>query len=96
MKHKVNYANPRLSDEEIDPLEADELESPSYKLYLENNTDNLRDVMQIVDHKLQPQERKVIEAFLMGKNNEDIGVSKKYWRYHFSKAIMLIKQELDK
>jgi len=96
MKYKVNYANPRLSDEEIDPLEIDDLDSLSYKLHLESETDNLFDVIQIVDNKLEKHEKKVIEAFLSGKNNEDIGVTKKYWRYHFTKAIMLIKEELSK
>jgi hypothetical protein len=94
MKHKVNYANPRLSDEEIDPLEIDDLESLSHRLHLDDSLDNLADVLQIVDTKLPAQERKVVEAFLSGKNNEDIKVSKKFWRYHFTKAIMLIKQEL--
>jgi hypothetical protein len=35
-----------------------------------------------------------MQAFLNGQMYYDIDVTEKYWRYHFFKAIDLIKKEL--
>lgn len=98
ISYKLNRANPRLSDEEIDPLELDDLEHLSSKLPMENWTvnghDDMMDVMRVVENVLPTAQRIVIEAFLSGQDNNDIGVSEKFWRYHFAKAVESIKKEL--
>jgi hypothetical protein len=40
------------------------------------------------------KQRLVMEALLNGISYTDIGVSEKYWRYHYEKAIDFIKKEM--
>jgi hypothetical protein len=40
------------------------------------------------------KQKYVLDAFLDGLNYTDLGVTEKYWRYHFSKGIEFIKKEL--
>jgi hypothetical protein len=43
---------------------------------------------------MDPKQKEVFVAFLNGESYNDIGVTEKYWRYHFAKGIEFIKQEL--
>jgi len=96
--HKVNCANPRLSDEDIDPLEIDDVESITSNKTNEGwvpwDMDDLIDIYRIIEERMPPKQRMVIEAFLLGQSNKDIDVTEKFFRYHLEKGIEFIKQEL--
>ena len=95
--HKVNAATPRLSDEELDPLEQDDTEGVTAELiegYLIWTTDDIADVHKLIEYQLDEKERAIINAFLEGLTYMDLQVTEKYWRYHFAKGIEFIKREL--
>lgn len=95
--HKINAATPRLSDEELDPLEQDDGEGvPSEMIdgYLIWTTDDISDVRNLIEFYLAEQERKILSAFIEGLTYQDMGVTEKYWRYHFAKGIEIIRKEL--
>jgi hypothetical protein len=93
----VKYSKPRLSDEEMDPLEADDLDAFAGHLdpgWVPWDVDDLIDIRRIIDERMPPKQRQVMEALLNGISYTDIGVSEKYWRYHYEKAIDFIKKEM--
>ena len=95
--HKVNAATPRLSDEELDPLEQDDTEGVTAELiegYLIWTTDDIADIHKLIEYQLDEKERDILNAFLEGLTYMDMGVTEKYWRYHFTKGIEFIKREL--
>ncbi|CAB5238831.1 hypothetical protein UFOVP230_20 [uncultured Caudovirales phage] len=96
--HKIRCSNPRLSDEEVDPLELDDMQTQTSTVsndgWLPWNNDDIVDIKKLINNKLPEKQRFVIEAFLAGQNNRDIHVSEKFYRYHLAKAIETIKQEL--
>lgn len=98
MKHIFNCANPRLSDEEPDLLEQDEGDADGAHYSPEGWTpwtaDDLLDIRRIINERMPKKQRIVMEAFLAGQNNTHIGVTEKFWRYNFDKAIQFIKKEL--
>ena len=95
--HKINCAAPRLSDEEPDPLEQEDVEgifgTPA-EGWLPWTHDDLIDIRRIIEEKMPFNQRIIIEAFLLGQNCNDIQVTEKYWRYHYQKALEFIKKEL--
>ena len=96
-KHKVNCATPRLSDEELDPLEQDDNEGVSTEMmegYFPWTPEDMIDIRRLIDERMPPKQRFVLGSFLEGLNFSDIDVTEKYWRYHFSKGIEFIKKEL--
>jgi hypothetical protein len=96
-KHKVNCATPRLSDEELDPLEQDDNEGVSTEMmegYFPWTPEDMIDIRRLIDERMSPKQRFVLGSFLEGLNFSDIDVTEKYWRYHFSKGIEFIKKEL--
>lgn len=95
--HKINSASPRLSDEEPDLLEQEDLEAlvkSSSDGWLPWNQDDLIDIKNIIEIRMPMKQRVIIEAFLLGQNCHEIGVTEKYWRYHYQKAVEFIKKEL--
>lgn len=97
VKHKINAMTPRLSDEELDPLELDDNEGMSLNAtdaYLPWDFEDILDVKKLIAERLSTKQRFILEAFLDGLNFVDVGVTEKYWRYHFLKGIEFIKQEL--
>lgn len=96
--NKVYQANPRLSDEEVDPLEADDAESITSNRSTEGwvpwDVDDLIDIYRIIDERMPKKQKMVIEAFLLGQNNKDMNVTEKFFRYHLEKGIEFIKVEL--
>lgn len=98
LKYTINAANPRLSDEEPDLLEQDEGDSDGAQHAPEGwvpwSQDDLIDIYRIIGERMTPKQRQVFEAFLAGQNNKTLGVTEKYWRYHFDKGIKLIKKEM--
>lgn len=96
-KHKINASTPRLSDEDIDPIEKDDIENLNQHVF-ENwmawEQTDMEDVINVID-KLPAKQSYILEAFLDGLTYHDIGVTEKYWRYHFAKGIERIKKELN-
>jgi hypothetical protein len=96
-KHKINAIAPRLSDEDVDPIEQDDSESPSLlntEGWLLWSQEDINDIRRMIENKMPIKQQFVIDAFLDGQNYHDINVTEKYWRYHFAKGIEFIKKEL--
>lgn len=90
---------PRLSDEDIDPLEKDDVRDSNFSDILEPgwkpwSDEDKMDIRKIIDTKLDPKSQFVFEAYLDGMTYRDMSVSEKYWRYHFNKGLKIIKEEL--
>jgi hypothetical protein len=97
-KHKVCAVAPRLSDEDIDPIEQDDMDTVSSQIvegWLPWDPEDIIDIKRLVTEKMPQKQQFVIEAFLDGLNYVDVGVTEKYWRYHFAKGIEFIKKELQ-
>jgi hypothetical protein len=96
--HKIKCSNPRLSDEEVDPLELDDIQTQTSTVsndgWLPWTNDDITDIRKIINIKLSEKQRVVVDAFLAGQNNKEIHVSEKFFRYHLAKAIEQIKKEL--
>jgi hypothetical protein len=97
-KHKVCAVAPRLSDEDIDPIEQDDMDTISSQVvegWLPWDPEDIIDIKRLINEKMPQKQQFVVEAFLDGLNYVDVGVTEKYWRYHFSKGIEFIKKELQ-
>jgi len=96
-KHQVNAIAPRLSDEDIDPIEQDDSDNFSSQMtegWLPWDPEDITDIRHLIDEKMPVKQRFVVLSFLDGLSYSDIDVTEKYWRYHFSKGIEFIKKEL--
>jgi hypothetical protein len=97
IKHKLNAIAPRLSDEDIDPIEQDDTDTISSQIvegWLPWDPEDILDIRRLITEKMPAKQQFIIEAFLDGLNYVDAGVTEKYWRYHFAKGIEFIKKEL--
>ena len=56
--------------------------------------DDMIDIRRIIESRMPLKQREVMEAFLMGNNAADLGVTEKYWRYHFKRGVELIQKEM--
>lgn len=95
-KHKVMAVSPRLSDEDIDPLEQDDIRDPipSPDGWLPWDPEDIADIRRLILELMPIKQQYVLLSFLEGLNYTDIGVTEKYWRWHFAKGIEFIKKEL--
>ena len=96
-KHKINPIAPRLSDEYIDPIEQDDSDNISNLIvegWLPWDPEDILDIKRLIIEKMSVKQKYILESFLDGLNYVDIGVTEKYWRYHFTKGIEFIKKEL--
>jgi hypothetical protein len=96
-KHKINAVAPRLSDEDIDPLEQDDSDHHSIQLvdgWLPWDPEDIADIRRLIMERMPKKQRFIVEAFLEGLSYVDVDVTEKYWRYHFNKGIDFIKKEL--
>ena len=96
-KTKIRAATPRLSDEELDPIEKDDNDGVSTEMmeaYLPWSLEDIIDIRRLIKDRMPPKQKEVFEAFLEGLTHNDIMVTEKYWRYHFIKGIEFIKREL--
>jgi len=97
MAHKINAVSPRLSDEDIDPIEQDDPEHQNtfpIDDWMPWNTEDIEDIRKIINDKMPSKSKFVLESFLNGLTFFDVGVTEKYWRYHFNKGVEYIKLEL--
>jgi len=97
IKHKVNAVAPRLSDEDVDPLEQDD--SDNYSLHITEgwlpwDPEDIEDIKRLIEEKLPVKQKFIMTSFLDGLSYQDINVTEKYWRYHFIKSVEFIKKEL--
>jgi hypothetical protein len=93
--HKKNASVTRLSDEEPDLMEQEDLEGLMNSSDLSGWTsDDLIDIRRIIEKKMPEKQREVLEAYIMGYTAADLEVTEKYWRYHLKRAITLIKKEM--
>ena len=98
MKIIIKCSKPRLSDEEMDPLELDDIDAFTGVLYggwTPWDLDDLIYIERIIEDRMPEKQKEIVEAFLMGMTYLDIGVTEKYWRYHYDKAVEFIKKELS-
>jgi hypothetical protein len=96
-KYKINCAAPRLSDEEPDLMEQEDIEGITGSHmdgWLPWTQDDMIDIRTVIQGRMPQKQREVMEAFLMGHNAADLGVTEKYWRYHFKRAVQFIQKEL--
>ena len=96
-KHKINAVTPRLSDEDPDPIEQDDAPDGYHLLqegWLPWDSDDIIDVRNIIENKMPLKQSAVLSAYLNGLTFQDMGVTEKYWRYHFTKGVEFIKKEL--
>jgi hypothetical protein len=96
-KHKIQAVTPRLSDEDPDPLEQDDVEGTSTQLiegWLPWEPDDIQDIRNLIENNMPYKQREVLLAFLNGQSYNEIHVTEKHWRYHFSKGVEFIKKEL--
>jgi DNA-directed RNA polymerase specialized sigma24 family protein len=96
-KTKIRAATPRLSDEELDPIEQDDNDGVSTEMmeaYLPWSQEDIIDIKRLIKERMPKKQSEIFEAFLEGLTHNDIMVTEKYWRYHFIKGIEFIKREL--
>jgi hypothetical protein len=94
---KIKAATPRLSDEELDPIEQDETDGVSVEMmeaHLPWSQEDIIDIKRLIVDKMPVKQRFVLASFLEGLTHVEINVSEKYWRYHFDKGVEFIKKEL--
>jgi len=94
---KVKAVTPRLSDEDPDPLEQDELDNSSTNMvegWLPWDSEDILDIKRLINGRMVDKQKEIFNALLEGKSHIDLDVSEKYWRYHFTNGIEFIKQEL--
>jgi len=97
VKFKISAVAPRLSDEDPDPIEQDGSESNSTMIveeWLPWDPEDIIDIRRLITTKMSGKQQFVLEAFLDGKTYNMIGVTEKYWRYHYAKGVEFIKKEL--
>ena len=92
----VSASKPRLSDEEMDLIELDDTEAVHTQLdgWVPWEQEDLVEIQQIISDKMPINQQQIMDAFLLGMTYNDLGVTEKYWRYHYKKAIEFIKKEL--
>jgi hypothetical protein len=96
-KTKIKAATPRLSDEELDPIERDENDGVSTEMmeaYFPWSLEDIIDIRRLIAERMPPKQQEIFKAFLEGLTHNDIMVTEKYWRYHFGKGVDFIKREL--
>jgi hypothetical protein len=96
-KTKIKAATPRLSDEEIDELEKGDSEGASAEMieaFFPWSPEDILDIKRLIVERMPAKQQFILEAFLEGLTHLDVGVTEKYWRYHFTKGVDFIKKEL--
>lgn len=96
MKHTVNATIRRLSDEEPDPIESDDasVEPSSLTGWASWGPETIRDIQHVIENRLTPQQKEIVEAMLAGYTYKDLAVTEKYWRHHLGQSIKKIRKEL--
>jgi len=90
-------ATPRLSDEELDPLEQDDGDGVSTDMmeaYFPWSPEDILDIKRLIEEKMPVKQRFILAAFLEGLTHVEVNVTEKYWRYHFNQGVEFIKKEL--
>jgi len=88
-------SNIKLSDEELDIIESGDMSALNESDNFDESLIDIKIDLEAAIKRLTPDEQTVILAKLQGETDEDIGVSKKYWRYHLTSAISKLSKELN-
>jgi DNA-directed RNA polymerase specialized sigma24 family protein len=97
IKHKINKTMTRLSDEDPDPLEQDEVDTPPDTMidgWVPWDVEDMRDIHRLIENVLPQNQSVILTAFLEGKTYSDIGVTEKFYRWHFAKGVEFIRKAL--
>jgi hypothetical protein len=81
----------------MDPIEQDDVDGVSQNQsegWLPWDLDDLIDIKRIIDERMPFKQKQVLEGFLAGMSFTDRGMTEKYWRYHYDKAVEFIQEEL--
>ena len=81
----------------MDPIEQDDVDGVSNNQsegWLPWDLDDLIDIKRIIDERMPFKQKQVLEGFLAGMSFTDMGMTEKYWRYHYDKAVEFIQKEL--
>lgn len=95
--HKIKAVTPRLSDEDPDPLEQDDNETNTNQAVEGWNSwsaEDILDVHRLINERMPVKMGEIFRAYLEGLTYKDLGVTEKYWRWHFAKGLEFIKKEL--
>ena len=87
----------RLSDEDPDPLEQDETDTPPDTIlegWVPWDPEDMADIRRLISTTMPGKQRIVLEAFLEGKTYNDLGVTEKFYRWHFAKGVEFIRKAL--
>jgi hypothetical protein len=96
-KHRINAVAPRLSDEDIDPIEQDDSDNFLMQQndgWLPWDPEDIADIRRLILEKMPTKQQFIIMSFLDGMSYTDVDVTEKYWRWHFNRGIEFIKKEL--
>lgn len=96
-KNKIKAATPRLSDEEMDELEKGDSEGTSAEMieaFYPWSPEDILDIRRLILERMPAKQQFILGSFLEGLTHIDVNVTEKYWRYHFTKGVELIKKEL--
>jgi len=88
-------SNIKLSDEELDVLESGDVLALNEFDALDESQVDIKIDLENAIKRLTADEQTVILAKLNGETDEDLGVSKKYWRYHLHSAVSKLTKELS-
>ena len=55
---------------------------------------DIDDIRRLIYNEMTIKQREIFDAFLDGKSHKELGVSEKYWRWHFSKGVEFIRRQL--
>jgi hypothetical protein len=84
--------SPKLWEEEWDETELDFVNHEETVPDTNIISMNRKMVRRIISENLNPSERKVIEAFMEGRTYKMVGVTERHWRYHFRKALEVMRK----
>ena len=82
----------KLWEEALDPVEEDYFNDPPIDVKVPDPNTLL--MYYLIDHQLKGEQRDIVDAFLAGKTFHNMKITEKKWRYHLSKAIKIIKQQV--
>ena len=77
-KYKINAVAPRLSDEDVDPIEQDDSDSISNLVvegWLPWDPEDILDIKRLIVNKMPVKQRYILESFLDGLNYTNINVT---------------------
>lgn len=79
-----------MEQEDIEGIAANQGEG-----WLPWSHDDIIDIRRVIDERMPKKQKEILEAYLKGYTAADLGVTEKYWRYHFKRGVEFIKKEFN-